>query len=495
MTIREALVRNTLWFGLVTVAGLLSGLVMSVILARGLGPALMGDYSYLLWASRTITAMVTLGFTIAVARYSAGALARGDAPLAWGFVRLLLRWQIMATVAGALVLMPLALFEAAADLRWAFVVVIIMLFPATIEAVYGQALQGAQRYDITTQVSTLKMTLEVAACALALWLGMGILGLVVAASIGTLVAAVLKQRQARRVYAVAGRPVPAGARAELRGYLIPISIAAVLETFVWDRSEVFFLRLWAPAQQIAYYSLAFGLSSRALVLADIAGGALLPAFAALHGRGDRAEFVRVYRTAIRYVALAGTPIAAVIVALAEPIITLLYGTAYVPVARLLQALVIVSVVGSMRNIAWTALRAVGEQRTALAATAVSAVVDIGLAALLIPHWTTTGAVVANTTAQLLGAVWAFVAMARRHDCAFPFTALARITAVALLAVGTSWIVMSQGAGLLGLLAAGASGLATFVAGSFLAGALGAHEITRLLASTRRIVAAPPTGAA
>lgn len=494
MKIHETLVRNTLWFGLLTVAGLVSGLLMSVILARGLGPTLMGQYSYLLWAARTITAMVALGFTIAVVRYTADALARGDAPLAGGFVHLLLRWQIVATSVGALVLVPLAFLEADPDLRWAFVVVIVMLFVTTLEAVYGHALQGAQRYDLTTRASTVKMVLELVACATALWFGAGLLGLVLATSIGTIVACLLKRRHARRVYPTPRRPVPDEARAALRAYLIPISLASILETLVWDRSEVFFLRVWAPAQDIAFYSLAFGLSSRALVLADVAGGALLPAFAALHGRGDRQEFIRVYRTAMRYVALAGAPIAALIVALAEPIITLLYGTAYLPVARLLQVLVVVSVVGSMRQIAWTALRAVGEQRTALLATAVSAAVDLALAAVLIPYWSTTGAVVANSAAQLVGAVWAFVIMARRHDCAFPFTALARIAAVALLAIATSSTLVSQSAGLTGLVAAGAAGIATFVGGSFAARVLGTREIGTLVASTRRVLAAPPTRA-
>ena len=44
-SVRAALVRNTMWYGLVTIFGLAAGLVMSIVLARGLGPAAMGDYS------------------------------------------------------------------------------------------------------------------------------------------------------------------------------------------------------------------------------------------------------------------------------------------------------------------------------------------------------------------------------------------------------------------------------------------------------------------
>ena len=78
MNVQHALVRNTVWYGAVTLVGLVSGLAMSVILARGLGPALMGDLSYVAWAERTVTALATLGYTFATVRYTAEAFGRGE---------------------------------------------------------------------------------------------------------------------------------------------------------------------------------------------------------------------------------------------------------------------------------------------------------------------------------------------------------------------------------------------------------------------------------
>src|SRR5207244_316960 len=78
-------------------AGLGSGLVMSIVLARGLGPSLMGDYSYLLWALRVLTAIATLGWALATVRYTAEAHARGERERAWGFVRFFMRRQLVTT--------------------------------------------------------------------------------------------------------------------------------------------------------------------------------------------------------------------------------------------------------------------------------------------------------------------------------------------------------------------------------------------------------------
>ena len=57
MNVKAALVRNTAWYGLVTLVGVGSGLLTSVVLARGLGPRLMGDYAYVTWAWATLGAV------------------------------------------------------------------------------------------------------------------------------------------------------------------------------------------------------------------------------------------------------------------------------------------------------------------------------------------------------------------------------------------------------------------------------------------------------
>ena len=51
---------------------------------------------------------------------------------------------------------------------------------------------------------------------------------------------------------------------------------AVLDALVWDRSEVFSLRLWGAPHDVAFYSLAFGLATKSMVLPEVAVGALLP---------------------------------------------------------------------------------------------------------------------------------------------------------------------------------------------------------------------------
>lgn len=485
--LRDTIVRNTFWYGLVTAAGLGAGLLMSVVLARGLGPAAMGDYSYLLWIMRVVTAVATLGFAVATMRYTAEALGRGDRATAGAFLRHFARRQTAGAAVVAAALVPLAWWLAPPALRWPLVVIALGLFPTTLEAIYAHAAQGAQRYDLTTQVSTLKILLFLAAAVVVVALGGGILGLVVGGTIGTLISFWLQRRQALRLYPERPAAIPAAARAEVRGYLLPLSAVVVLDTIVWDRSEVLFLRLYSTSAEIAFYSVAFGLATRAMVAPHVVAGTLLPALATLHGRADRAEFRHVYREALRAVALVGVPLTAIGAGLAPGLVALLYGPDYAPVAPLLGPLLVVSLIGVMRQVAWAALRATGDRRWALHATWIGAAVNVALAALLIPAHGTWGAVGANGAAQVLASGLAFFAVARRHATGFPLADVGRVLVAGAAAVVAASVAERSVPGLAGLAAGAAVSVLAFLAVALLLGAVGARE-WRVL--TRAVPAIP-----
>jgi O-antigen/teichoic acid export membrane protein len=488
-TVRTVLIRNTAWYGLVTFIGLGSGLVMSIVLARGLGPSLMGDYSYLLWALRMLTAIATLGWALATARYTAEACATGDRARAWGFVRFFLRRQLVTTTVVVTGVMAIVLTEVEPRLRLPFVLLALMLIPVTVESIYTHAVYGAQRYDLTTLTSTVKMALHLLASIVVVALGFGILGLVIVLFLGTVLSCWMQGTRARALLGGTAVAPTKKAHGEIRAYVSSLAVVAVLEALVRDRSEIFFLRMFAAPEEIAFYSLAFGLATRVMVVPEIAVGALLPALAALHGRGDRGEFSRVYRTAMRYVALSGAPIAALVAALAPGVIAWLYGAAYLPAARLLGVLAVVAVLGALRKVAASALQAVGDRRCSLTATGVAVALNLVLAFVLIPGHATTGALVANAVAQLVAALWSFVGVARLCNARVPVGELVRIGAAAVLLFAVTRVVAGDSHDLPWLILAAAAGGAAFLAAAVVTRALGPREWTLLRTSTRRLLAA------
>ena len=486
--------RNTAWYGMVTGVGMVSGLVMSIILARGLGPVMMGQLSYVLWAERTLTAVATLGFTFAVVRYTAEMFARGDGDRAWGIVRLFMRRQVIATIAVSVLTLPLVVLFAPEGVRAPLLVIVVTLSLITIEGIYSHALQGAQRYDITARTSTIKMALQLVVAVLAIHFGAGLAVLLMGMGLTLVASCLLQRHRARAVYRESVQAPPAPLTGEMRTYLLPLSIVAVLDTIVWDRSPVFFLGLHASPETIAFYSIAFGLATRIMIIPGIVVGALLPAFSALHGGGERDEFGRLYRTALRYVGLLGVPLAALVTALASGLIVGLYGDAYLPAAPLVGVLCATALLSAFRSVVWAALRAVGDRRCALTATWVAACLNVALAATLIPRWPLAGAVVANVAGQLAASLWVFVGIARIHRVAASVGDFARLAIAGGLSTFVAWGVAGDVHDLPRLVAAATAGLVVFALACVPLRLVGAREWGFITMSTRRLLAARTSGA-
>jgi O-antigen/teichoic acid export membrane protein len=217
-------------------------------------------------------------------------------------------------------------------------------------------------------------------------------------------------------------------------------------------------------------------------------GALLPTLATLHGRGALDEFNAVYRTALRYVALTATPLAVLGIVLAPGIITMLYGPAYDPAARLLAWLLAFSAINSMRVTAWYALSAMGDRTWTLKITAVAAVLNIAAAALLIPPLGTMGAVIATGGAQVLVTLAGLFVVGRLRGCGFPFLDVAKTILAAGVALGVH-IALPFGDGTVAeLLVAGTVTFAVFSCVCLLTGAIGSREYSFVASATRRLMA-------
>src|SRR5205823_9531602 len=90
------------------------------------------------------------------------------------------------------------------------------------------------------------------------------------------------------------------------------------------------------------------------------------------------------------------------------------------------------VLGALRKVAAASLQAVGDRHCALTATGVAVVLNLVLAFLFIPGHATAGAVLANSAAQLVASMWAFIGMARLHRARVPVGDIARIGVAAAL---------------------------------------------------------------
>ena len=403
--------------------------VVSILLARGLGPARFGLYALTMSVVTFAFLFARFGISGTVQRYVAeldGLGGRRDASAIAGHGIWL---GLISGAAGSLLLaaaaVPISAFFRHEELRAYLLVGTAMLLPMVLLRILRNVISGLQEYRYLVQMNLITSPLWVLGCGLAIWRGAGVMGVLVVSLLVDLMSLFFAGWWVVRHLGIdLGAPIPRGLRSRFLRYNLSLAILLLLDAVVWQRSEVVFLGRFQPASQVTFYAVPFALTER---VTDLIPGAilgvLLPGLAYAQAATDPEQFRLVFRQALRYLALVTLPIVVVGIPIAPIAIRLLYGPAFEPAALVFQILLVSVLFGVLGQAARNALLARESQSFLLKTGAVAAAASIGLDFALIPHFGAIGAAVANTAVQ---AGWAlaifvplFLALRRRQAIALP----------------------------------------------------------------------------
>jgi O-antigen/teichoic acid export membrane protein len=331
------------------------------------------------------------------------------------------------------------------------------LLPTAAASVLRNLQRGLQHWRALLWLNLATSPVWVAGCALALWSGAGIAGVLVVGIaveiIGLVVLAIWATRDTG--WPRLRTPLPADLRSRVLRYNLGLAVLVVMNVIVWQRSELLFLGRFNGPEQVAYYAVPFSLTQRLTeVLPGAVLGVLLPSLSFAYGAADPARFGEILSSAARYLAMLALPNCAFGIPLAGAAIRLLYGPAYLSAVPVLQILLAASIFGVAGQAASAALLGMEQQswvlKTGVAAVALSLALDF----LLIPRWGAIGAAIANGVTQASWAVavsaplWRRVSQAARDAVArsglvavilgllLGLTLVAEIPAMALLLLGS-----------------------------------------------------------
>ena len=333
-------------------------------------------------------------------RYVGELMGRGEP----GKLRSLVVWswriELVAAVVGAGVLVAVAAAGATPRAAWALGAVVV--FAGVLHKVPGSLLLGAQRWRQNGIVVLTTTTASAVATVVVLLLGGGITGMFAVLAAANVVMLLWGTVLARHLFGGASKarqPLGRLGREIVRFGMIA-SVPIVLGFIVSQRSEFFFLEHYSTNTQIALYSIAFS-AYLAIVAAPIAiGNMIAPAVGALHGAGESRRIRSGYARGLRLLLLVTIPLTVAAVVFGPALIRLLYGNQYrgagTIVLILLAPLPIVPLAGLSSGVL-VGLARIGFP---VAVSIVGVVVDLGLAALLVPHLAASGAAIANIAAQI-----------------------------------------------------------------------------------------------
>jgi O-antigen/teichoic acid export membrane protein len=420
-----------------------SALIVSVILARALGPQQFGLYSLVMTVTTFAYVVARFGIGETVYRYVAELDGSGKRTLAAMVRRRGLRLGLLTSGAASLALVvaagPLAAFFQHHELRVYLVVGAASLVPLMAGTVFENVLRGLQKYQSLLWMNVLISPLWVGGCTLVVLSGGGVVGVLLVglvAEIATL--AILGCCSHRELRMSASRSaMPSWLSRRLLRYNLAVAALLLINMVVWQRSELIFLGRFADAHQVAYYALPFSLTERLTLVAPGAlVGVVLPGLAQAYGAADGERFTSLFSESIHWLAVVTFPIALLGASLAGAVVGLLYGAEYAPAVPVLQVLLLAMVFGVLGQAASSALLGLESQGWLLKTGACAVVVSITLDFLLIPRWGALGAAVANALTQAAWAVAAFAPLVTRvmrsaREAAARAAAVALVLSVAL----------------------------------------------------------------
>lgn len=395
-----------------------------------MGPERLGHLLYLMFLTNVAGKVGGAGIAAAVRKYMAEHLASGEPGLARiVFVSgLSLQAGVAAIVAaGGCVL---ASFYGEPEYRPVAYILVAACVPGLLTLIPAQAHMASEDFRRNVPSAIAGQLAYAAGITLSLALGWGLVGLASAHLARRSTEASIRIAHAsgwvRRLPRV---PRPKYLWPSLLRFSAQSLAITVVTIVVWDRSELVFLKQFCAIGELAFYSLAFTLVERALLVSTVLGSAFGAKIMAAYTRSPE-ELGGMISDAVRHVALIAIPLQCGLAALSGPVMHIAYGSLYTGAIPVLAISALLGIPKAFQWLPVIVLQAADRQNRILKWLLVAAVANIALDAALIPAHGATGAAVANGLAQAFATAGLWMLSARFCGGARPFAVMSRAAASA-----------------------------------------------------------------
>jgi O-antigen/teichoic acid export membrane protein len=372
-------------------------------MARTLGPQNLGVYSYAMWIVGTLGILANVGLPAALTKYVSEFMGSGDSGTAVRVGKRLLRLQLIVglSVAG----LTACLWFLKTPYRSIIVLAAVMILLQALQQGMLAALAGVQRFDRIAWISLYAALAQVASVGIAAFMHAGVMGMLWATLAGLALGTWLSYRAVDQLLLKLPATPPLSAPdtrdvfLRIRKFSITISYILLLDTIVWQRSEVLFLKWYSTLPQIAFYTLAFSIATKLSEVSGTFSSTLLPLYSESYGRNGLRDIGAVYVKALKYLQMVMVFPCLLAAVICRPLVELLYGSNYGAVVLPLQLLLISLAITSIGVVGSPLLVGTEKQSFIAKYGTFVAVLNVTLDFVLIPKYGALGAAIANCAAQ------------------------------------------------------------------------------------------------
>lgn len=488
MSITRTIAKNTL-FGFVEVGtDLISGFVLGIVVARGLGAEQYGIYSYLLWLLGLAAILTDLGLSEMVKRFIAEAAGRGNRHQAIGLVRLTLGLRGAGVIIVALGFILTEIYwtgvAASVDNKLYLLIIALTILPHGMNYAFISIFRGFQRYEYASYVilgtSPLRLILIVAL----LFLGYGLREVLIVQigtfSLGIFIGIYFLRRIIPLKELLTRTPflVESALMKQVLRYALTLAGIGFVGYLAFNQLSTLFIERYCPVEQVGFFRLATKLVSMPMQLLPTAFSFVLtPAIAEQFGKGDMEKIKTIYITSVRYMMMFALPVEVGMIALASPIVRLFYGAEFIPVILLMQIMLIPSVMRPLSQVALAVFYGTNRPGFIFTLNGVFACISIGLSLWLIPRYGALGAAIICALPIHFALMIHFAS--KKIGASWPVRDTIKIV-MASLVMGLAVFALQSQLGVIPSLALGIpSGVAIYFAAIFLLGVVRKEDLTTL----------------
>lgn len=493
-TTGSRLIKNSLFTLFNAVFMMLTSWIISIWVARQLGPANYGVFSFVLWLIGTISWIAGMGFIHAVTKFIAEYQGKGETatytPILVYVVKIEFIITLFATILLVLFKTAIADYFFSPKESFLFFLAAIGLLPGIITAIFSAAIEGIQKFKYFTYSNLIISPLSFISKIAVLMLGKGTSGLLlvmlVFSFINCLFYFIILRKEGFFTHSQSAKKLDTSIKEKILQYNRSVLTILLCDKVVWDKSENFFLGRICSSQEIGFYNLGYNVAQRFIsILPSTLWRVLFPAMSSYFGSNDRGKMRRLFFLATRYLAFVTFPVGIAGIILSYQIIHYLYGHDYIGAQRVLQIIFASSILATLSNPASAVLYGFNKQAFIYKFGAVLALFNIGMDLLLIRKYGAIGAAICYSITTVIASVVGLIYTCRTMKLDYPIVSLCKIFfSTIIMAIAMEIIILHNGE-LIGFILSVLTGIGTYLISSLVFGTF-EREDYELLHTVRTI---------
>jgi O-antigen/teichoic acid export membrane protein len=468
------------------------GLVVSIWIARALGPADFGRYAFTVWLCGWLIVCSNHALTTSSTKFIAEAEGAGATDVASHIAHRLNQVQHLSSlIVIALFVLMTYLIKPTEWSQFLLPVTGLVVIAVVAKANYGMLVaieKGQERFEPEAIAAVVTGVIGLALVIAAALAHAGLIAFIAIFAVASLTLNLINRLACRRYCrSFEAGPIPADTRRRLARHLRQTAALVLLGSFKSSTIEVFLLNTFATSTAVGFFAIAATLTRGAVQLFSVGlTSTLLPYMAKSFGERGQEHAAHFLAEATRFYWAVGIPIAGLGLVTTRQIVTLMYGTRYANAIPAIEATLVLAGMLLIGNGIAAFQTVVDRQGDRVWITVIALLANAVLGIALIPFFGLAGAVMTYAGTRITELGLAIFYLRRATTGGLPVVPMARLFGVGIVATAVAWLVILAIPGRYGFIPGSMVFVAIYVPASVLVGYWNSEDYRLMTLITDRL---------